>query len=89
MTKNKHASHSAWQAQYLGRLDRDTCCSAHCHENQAYESFWAAGAVFGEVGGLHHVTSLAPRIVNDASYDEDQACEAFCVAGAIFGEVGG
>ena len=20
----------AWQAQYLVRLDRDTCCSAHC-----------------------------------------------------------
>ena len=26
----KHASLFAWQAQYLARLDRDTCCSAHC-----------------------------------------------------------
>ena len=25
-----HASHSVWQAQYLVRLDGDTCCSAHC-----------------------------------------------------------
>ena len=23
-------SHFAWQAQYLVRLDNDTCCSAHC-----------------------------------------------------------
>ena len=22
--------HFSWQAQYLVRLDRDTCCSAHC-----------------------------------------------------------
>ena len=26
----KQASHFAWQAQYLVRLDRDTCCSAQC-----------------------------------------------------------
>ena len=26
----KHASLSAWQAQYLVRLEGDTCCSAHC-----------------------------------------------------------
>ena len=30
VTRIKHASLSAWQAQYLVRLDRDTCCSAHC-----------------------------------------------------------
>ena len=24
------SGHFAWQAQYLVRLDRDTCCSAHC-----------------------------------------------------------
>ena len=29
VTAIKHASHFAWQAQYLVRLDRDTCCSAH------------------------------------------------------------
>ena len=28
--RTKYASLSAWQAQYLVRLDRDTCCSAHC-----------------------------------------------------------
>ena len=27
----KHASHSVWQAQYLVRLEGDTCCSAHCN----------------------------------------------------------
>ena len=26
----KQSSHSVWQAQYLVRLDGDTCCSAHC-----------------------------------------------------------
>ena len=24
------ASHFAWQAQYLVRLEGDACCSAHC-----------------------------------------------------------
>ena len=28
--RTKYASLSAWQAQYLVRFDRDTCCSAHC-----------------------------------------------------------
>ena len=28
--RTKYVSLSAWQAQYLARLDRDTCCSAHC-----------------------------------------------------------
>ena len=28
--RTKYASHFSWQAQYLVRLDRDTCCSAHC-----------------------------------------------------------
>ena len=30
VTTIKHASHSAWQVQYLVRFDRDTYCSAHC-----------------------------------------------------------
>ena len=30
VTTMKHASLSAWQAQYLVRLKGDTCCSAHC-----------------------------------------------------------
>ena len=30
VTGMKQASHYAWHAQYLVRLDRDTCCSAHC-----------------------------------------------------------
>ena len=25
-----HEIHSAWQAQYLVRLEVDACCSAHC-----------------------------------------------------------
>ena len=30
VTRIKHASLSAWQAQYLARLEGDKCCSAHC-----------------------------------------------------------
>ena len=29
-TRNPDESHFSWQAQYLVRLDNDTCCSAHC-----------------------------------------------------------
>ena len=48
--------HFSWQAQYLVRLDDDTCCSAHCKtrficdKDQSCESFFVAGAVFGEFG---------------------------------------
>ena len=47
----------AWQAQYLVRLEGDACCSAHCKwrficdGHQSCKSFYAAGAVFGAVGG--------------------------------------
>ena len=30
VTKIKHESHFAWQAQYLVRLAGDTCSSVHC-----------------------------------------------------------
>ena len=30
VTKIKHASHFACQAQFLVRLDNDTCCSSQC-----------------------------------------------------------
>ena len=29
VTRIKHRTHFSWQAQYLVRLDSDTCCSAH------------------------------------------------------------
>ena len=32
VTRIKHSSHFARQAQNLVRLDRDTCCSAHCND---------------------------------------------------------
>ena len=47
----------AWQAQYLVRLEGDSCRSAHskwrfiCDADQSWHSFCVAGAVFGEVGG--------------------------------------
>ena len=65
-----HEIHFAWQAQYLVKLEDDSCCSAHCkwrficEHGQSWDSFCVAGAVFGEVGGR----LVAPRIVNDVSY---------------------
>ena len=46
-----------WQAQYLVTLECDFTCSAHwkwrfiCDADQWCDSFCAAGAVFGDVGG--------------------------------------
>ena len=56
VTKINHESHFAWQAQYLVRLQGDACCSAHCkwrfrcHGYRSWESFFVAGAVFGDFG---------------------------------------
>ena len=56
-TRINHEIHFAWQAQYLVKLDCDSCCSAHCKRrficdaDQSSQSFCVAGAVFGEVGG--------------------------------------
>ena len=30
VTGINHASHFTWQAQYLVRLEGESCCSAHC-----------------------------------------------------------
>ena len=30
VTRISHGNHFSWQAQYLVRLDDDTCCFAHC-----------------------------------------------------------
>ena len=50
-----HEIHFAWQAQYLVKLEGDSCCSAHCKRffmcdaDQSWDSFCVAGAVFGEL----------------------------------------
>ena len=73
----------AWQAQYLARLARDTCCSAHCKwrficdEDYVCESFCVAGAVLGEVQVLLFVVG--------AVFGEVQV--SLFVAGAVLGEV--
>ena len=57
VTRINHDSHFSWQAQYLVRLEGHTCCSAHCtghfmwDKDQSSESFFVAGAIFGEVRG--------------------------------------
>ena len=62
-----HEIHFAWQAQYLLKLEGDTCCSAHCkwrfirEADQWWVSFCVAGAVFGEVGVWLFVAGAAFR----------------------------
>ena len=49
--------HFSWQVQYLVTLGSEPCCSAYCKwhficdEDQSWELFLVAGAVFGDVGG--------------------------------------
>ena len=57
VTLINHENLFSWQAQYLVKLEDDSCCSAHCigrficDADQSWDSFFVAGAVFGEVGG--------------------------------------
>ena len=57
----------SWQAQYLVKLEGDSCCSAHCkwrficQADQWWDSFCVAGAVFGEVGVWLFVAGAAVR----------------------------
>ena len=63
----KDAIHFAWLAQYLLSLKGDFTCSAHwkwrfiCEADHWWDSFCAAGAVFGEVGGWLFVAGAALR----------------------------
>ena len=66
-----HEGYFAWQAQYLVKVEGDSCCSAHskwrfiCDADQSWDSFCVAGAVIGEFEGG---ALVAPRIGNDVSY---------------------
>ena len=56
VTRINHEIHFAWQAQYLVKVEGDSCCSAHskwrfiCEADQSWDALCVAGAVFGEVG---------------------------------------
>ena len=71
MRRINHEVHFAWQAQYLVKVEGDSCCSAHskwrfiCEADQSWDSFGVAGALFGE---FRRLTLLAMRILNDVSY---------------------
>ena len=65
-----HEIHFAWQAQYLVKLDCDSCCSAHCK----WRFMWDAGQSWFILRGRRSiwwswiVTPVVPQIVNDVSY---------------------
>ena len=67
VTRINHEIHFAWQAQYLVKLEGDSCCSAHCkwrficEADQWWDSFCVAGALFGEVGVWLFVAGAAFR----------------------------
>ena len=66
----------AWQAQYLVRLEWDSCRSAHskwrfiCDADQSWHSFCVAFILRGRrnIWGSWRVMSVALRIANDVSY---------------------
>ena len=55
-TRINYYIHFPWQAQYLVKLEGDSCCSPHwkwcfiCDADQSWHSFCVAGALSGEVG---------------------------------------
>ena len=57
VTRITHEIHFAWQAQYLVKLEGDSCCFAQCKwrficdTDQSWGSFSVAGAVVGQVWG--------------------------------------
>ena len=57
VTRINHEMHFAWQAQYLVKVEGDSCCSAHskwrfiCDADQSWDSFCVARAVIGEFEG--------------------------------------
>ena len=69
VTRINREIHFALQAQYLVNLSCDVCCSAHCKwrficdADQSWDSFFVAGAVFGEVGVWLFVAGAAFRAI--------------------------
>ena len=83
----------AWQAQYLVRLEWDSCRSAHSKwrficDAETIQSFLLRGR--RTIWWGWRESPVALRIVNDVSYVmRKQYSHSFCVAGAAFGEVAG
>ena len=53
VTRITHEIHFAWQAQYLVKLEDDSCCSAQCKYNGSYVSrikLCSTGAVQSSAG---------------------------------------
>ena len=64
-----HEIHFAWQAQYLVKLEGDSCCPAHCKWRficEADQSCILRGR--RSICWSWIVTPVAPRMVNDVSY---------------------
>ena len=90
-TKIKHESLFAWQAQYLGRLAGNACCSARCNwrsisnEDQPWELFLRGRC---SIWWGWRVMPVFSCIVNNVAYETIIKRESFfSVAGVIFGQV--
>ena len=79
--------HNTWQAQYLVRLEGESCCSAHCvmRINDASHLSWQA----------QYLVTLVDDTGGSAQYKrclkchEDQSWAAFVGARTVIGDVGG
>ena len=71
VTRINHEMHFAWQAQYLVRFEVDFACSAHskwrfiCDADQSCFILRGTGSIWWG----SRLTLLAPRILNDVSYE--------------------
>ena len=62
----KQSSHFSWQAQYLVRLDGDTCCSAHIVNDVSY------------VTTIKHASHSVWQAQYLVRLDGDTCCSAHC-----------
>ena len=61
-----HEIHFAWQAQYLVKLEDDSCCSAHCINDVSY------------VMRINHEIHFAWQAQYLVKLEDDSCCSAHC-----------
>ena len=61
-----HEIHFAWQAQYLVKLEDDSCCSAHCKNDVSY------------VMRINHEIHFAWQAQYLVKLEDDSCCSAHC-----------
>ena len=60
-----HESHLSWQAQYLARLEGESCCSAHCND-------------VSYVADINHGSHFASQVQYLVTFEDESFCSAHC-----------